>query len=218
MKRTLILLLTLCATSSAGNTGGKTNGSIYSPDGIDMVYVEDLCNSTQSFYIGKYEVTQAQYQAIMGTNPSKVKGNNNPVEQVSWNDAQEFVTKLNARTGRNYRLPTEAEWEYAAREGNKNSQYEYSGSDSIGAVAWFKDNSGGTTHPVGQKLPNALGIYDMSGNVWEWCQDCYDSRCLGRVLRGGGWYNDAASCRVSYRDIGASNARAYLGFRLVLPL
>jgi hypothetical protein len=208
--------------SSSGNTSSGVNGSVYNPDGIELVYVEGTGSgipATPGFYIGKYEITQAQYQAIMGVNPSAFKGSNHPVETVSWNDAQEFITKLKARTGRNYRLPTEAEWEYAAREGKNNSNYRYSGSDGIGAVAWYVDNSGNTTHPVGQKLPNALGIYDMSGNVWEWCQDCYDSSCSYRVSRGGGWHSDGSVCRVSYRGYGSpGNRLRNLGFRVACSL
>ena len=181
------------------------------------------------YYIGKYEVTQAQWRAVMGSNPSKWKGDNLPVDNVSWNDIQEFIKKLNAQTGKRFRLPTEAEWEYAARGGNKSEGYKYSGSDNIDDVAWYYDNSSIKTHPVGQKTPNELGIYDMTGNVWEWCQDWYGdysseaqtnptgpSSGSTRVLRGGGWYIVARYCRVSYR-IGStpgdrSNDR---GFRLV---
>jgi hypothetical protein len=208
-------------STSSGGDNNRRNGEAYSPDGIEMVYVEGTGSgilAVKGFYIGKYEVTQAQYQAIMGSNPSNFKGSNHPVEMVSWNDAQEFITKLNARTGRNYRLPTEAEWEYAAREGTKRSSYKYSGSDGIGAVAWYADNSGGQTHPVGQKIPNALGIYDMSGNVWEWCQDCYDSSCSLRVFRGGSWGSSAQRCRVAYRSSNSPGDRGNgLGFRVVLP-
>ncbi|GHT16357.1 hypothetical protein AGMMS4956_18600 [Bacteroidia bacterium] len=164
------------------------------------------------FSIGKYEVTQEQWEAVMGNNPSRFKGEDLPVEQVSWNDVQDFIRKLNAMTGKSYRLPTEAEWVKAA--GN----YEYSGSNNIDEVAWYDGNSGSTTHPVGQKLSNALGIYDMSGNVWEWCQDCYDSSCSNRVNRGGGWRTIARYCRVAYRDNSTPSSRDYyLGFRLVLP-
>ena len=182
-----------------------------------------------SYYIGKYEVTQAQWRAVMGSNPSCFTGDNLPVEQVSWNDIQEFITKLNQQTGKTFRLPTEAEWEYAARGGNKSKGYKYSGSNTIGDVAWYGNNSSNTTHPVGQKAPNELGIYDMSGNVWEWCQDWYGSysadsqtnptgpsRGSTRVLRGGSWGSNARNCRVSIRNIlnpdyGYDNN----GFRLV---
>ncbi|GHT70143.1 hypothetical protein FACS189452_10860 [Bacteroidia bacterium] len=200
--------------------GGKTDGAVYSPDGIEMVYVEGTGSgilAIQGFYIGKYEVTQSQYQAIVGTNPSEFKGANNPVEMVSWDDAQEFITKLNARTGRNYRLPTEAEWKYAAREGKKESRYNYSGSDDIGAVAWYSENIRRGTRPVGQKLPNALGLYDMTGNVWEWCQD-WCTEGSSRVARGGGWGSLKQDCGVIYRGCYTpGNRYNTMGIRLVLP-
>ena len=129
--------------------------------------------TVSDFYIVKYEVTQKEWRDIMGSNPSKWKGDNLPVEKVSWDDVQTFIKKLNAKTGLNYRLPTEAEWEYAARGGNKSNGYKYSGSNDIGSVAWYASNSGSKTHSVGQKKPNELGIYDMTGNVWEWCNDWY---------------------------------------------
>lgn len=182
------------------------------------------------YCIGKFEVTQELWQAVMGSNPSRFKGNNLPVERVSWKDVQKFITKLSQKTGANFRLPTEAEWEYAARGGNKSNGYKYSGSNSIGNVAWYTDNSGSETHQVGTKSPNELGIYDMSGNVWEWCQDWYDSYSSGsqtnptgpssglfRVLRGGSWYGNARNCRVSIRDYYSPGGRdCDFGFRLVL--
>ena len=167
-----------------------------------------------NFYIGKYQVTQAQWKAIMGNNPSYFKGNELPVEQVSWENVQEFIKKLNAKTGLKYRLPTEAEWEYAARGGKLSKGYKYSGSDNLDEVAWHDDNSGNKTHPVSQKKPNELGLFDMSGNVWEWCQDWYGSEYYKnspeinptgpatgsyRVNRGGSWIFDADRCRVSRR-------------------
>ena len=183
------------------------------------------------YYIGKYEVTQTQWKSVMGNNPSHWNGDNLPVESVSWNDVQEFISKLNAATGKKYRLPTEAEWEYAARGGRKSQGYKYSGSNDISSVAWCDEgNSGDKTHPVGQKQPNELGLYDMSGNVWEWCADWYGSYSSSsqtnptgpssgssRVLRGGSWYSDARNCRVSYRH--CSNPGSWsssIGFRLVL--
>ena len=185
--------------------------------------------TVSTFYMSKYEITQKQWVEIMGSNPSKFKGDNLPVEQVSWKDVQKFIRKLNAKTGKQYRLPTEAEWEYAARGGTKSKGYKYSGSNTLSNVAWYDDNSGNTTHPVGSKMPNELGLYDMSGNVWEWCGDWYGdygssfqtnptgaSSGSYRVLRGGGWGDDARYCRVSYRYGSHPGDRGGgIGFRLV---
>ena len=184
--------------------------------------------TVSSFYMGETEVTQRQWKAIMGSNPSHFTGDNRPVECVSWNDCQEFIQKLNQLTGRTFRLPTEAEWEYAARGGVHHSGYKYAGSNSVGGVAWYSDNSGSQTHDVKTKQPNALGLYDMSGNVWEWCSDWYRSYSSGaltdpqgpssgsyRVLRGGSWYHGAGYCRVSYRRSNRPDTRTYsFGFRL----
>ena len=186
--------------------------------------------SLSSFYIGKYEVTQALWKAVMGSNPSHWKGDNLPVENVSWNDCQTFLLKLNAMTGKTFRLPTEAEWEFAARGGNRSRGYQYSGSNVLSDVAWYYDNSGSKTHNVGTKAPNELGIYDMSGNVWEWCQDwkgSYSSSAQTnpkgpssgsyRVDRGGSWFNFAWSCRVACRYCHTPDYRYFdLGFRLAL--
>ena len=183
-----------------------------------------------SYYICKYEVTQALWQAVMGSNPSKFKGDNLPVEQVSWNDCQTFINRLNNYTGRNFRLPTEAEWEFAARGGNYSRHYKYSGSNYISDVAWYCDNSGNRTHPVGTKQANELGLYDMSGNVWEWCSDRYGSYSsysqsnptgatsgFGRVERGGNWCGLARYCCSSHRSYYApGNSFDDLGLRLVL--
>ena len=183
-----------------------------------------------SYYICKYEVTQALWRAVMGSNPSYFKGDNLPVEQVSWNDCQTFINRLNSYTGRNFRLPTEAEWEFAARGGNYSRHYKYSGSNYIGDVAWYTDNSGNRTHPVGTKQANELGLYDMSGNVYEWCSDwsgSYSSYSQSnptgaasgscRVLRGGCWYIVARYCRSSFRYDDAPGSGYYcLGLRLVL--
>jgi tetratricopeptide (TPR) repeat protein len=138
----------------------------------------------RSFAMGKYEVTQGQWHAVMGNNPSHHIncGDNCPVEQVNWNDAQAFIQKLNGKTGKQYRLPSEAEWEYACRTG---SGHEYCGSDNPDSVAWWAGSPDGWTHPVGRKQPNAFGLYDMIGNVWEWVEDCYKGDCAVRVLRGG---------------------------------
>ncbi|MGN1172699.1 MAG: formylglycine-generating enzyme family protein [Muribaculaceae bacterium] len=183
------------------------------------------------YYIGKYEVTQAQWKSIMGKNPSWFKGDNLPVEWVSWNDCQEFIRKLNQLTGKKFSLPTEAQWEYAAR-GGKSGGTKYSGSNNIGNVAWYYGNSGSKTHPVGEKSPNDLGLYDMSGNVSEWCQDWagdYSSYSQtnptghgsgsGRVFRGGSLGSYARACRVSNRSSSAPDRRFLnFGFRLCLSI
>jgi len=205
---------------------------------------------TNDYYIGKYEVTQALWQAVMGNNPSHFQRNslsaktdslwqalmgckfyvkNYPVETVSWNDCQEFISKLNSLTGRKFRLPTEAEWEYAARGGKKSKGYQYSGSSKVYDVAWYNTYE---IHPVGLKQANELGIYDMTGNVSEWCQDWYGpyssssqtnptgaSSGSQRVYRGGSRYDKARNCRLSCR-FGSSQDNSYrsdiLGFRLAL--
>ena len=185
---------------------------------------------TNDYYIGKYEVTQALWQAVMGNNPSNFKGDNLPVENVSWKDCQKFLSKLNNTTGKSFRLPTEAEWEYAARGGKKSRGYQYNGSNNLSDVAWYDDNSGKKTHAVGTKQPNELGIYDMSGNVWEWCQDRYGKYSSSsqvnptgansgsyRVLRGGSWCSSARVCRSSYRyGSTPGNRDGNLGLRLIL--
>lgn len=197
-----------------------------------------------SFYIGKYEITQKQWNSIVGAahNPSKNKGCENcPVENVSWNDANFFVQKLSILTNTIFRLPTEEEWEYAARGGNLSKGYKYSGSNNVDEVAWYFDNykkdkvgSLGTTHPVGTKQPNELGIHDMSGNVWEWCSNLYaeayersGSKVAGwpypgqkarmrNVLRGASWGGSPKGCRVSCRDFDFNSYKdEYGGFRIV---
>ena len=188
------------------------------------------------FALGKHEVTQAQWTALMGENPSDyISGDGAlPVETVSWNDAQEFVRRLSAKTGRRYRLPTEAEWEYAARAG---SDTLFSFGDSpvdLGRYAWFGQNSGGHIHPVGQKAPNAFGLHDMHGNVWEWVEDCYfptydgapgdgsavvsSGRCK-RNNRGGSWVNSAMNLRTTHRHMmGAGSRGTFVGFRIARSL
>jgi len=190
------------------------------------------------YYICKYEVTQGLWMAVMGSLPSELTpssphgyGDEYPVYYVSWNDiVNEFLPKLNQQAGKKYRLPTEAEWEYAARGGASSRGYKYSGSNYIGSVAWYRGNSGSKTHPVGGKSPNELGIYDMNGNVWEWTGDWYGSYTStaqtnptgpasgsNRVLRGGNWIHDTEYCRIAYRDSGAPDDSGNgVGFRLVL--
>lgn len=178
---------------------------------------------TQPFYLGKYPVTQAQWQAVMGSNPSYFSGKpNNPVERISWNDCREFIEKLNQMKQGTFRLPTEAEWEYACRAGTKVRFYW--GDDpnytQIEEYAWYDQNSNGQTQEVGQKRSNAFGLYDMSGNVWKWCQDWYgsynsntqvDPAGVGngqfRVLRGGGWGDGARYCRSAPRSWGDPGSR-----------
>ena len=248
------------ATSSAGTVYGetktfKTNNNLsFTVGGVsfEMVFVEggsfDMGATTEQgsdayddeypvhsvtldgYYIGKFEVTLELWEAVMGSKPSSNVGAQYPVENVTWEDCHEFISSLNSLTGRTFRLPTEAEWEYAARGGNKISHFKYSGSDNIGDVAWYSSNSGATIHSVGTKSPNELGIYDMSGNVSEWCSDWYGSYSAEaqtnpqgpssgsfRVFRGGSWFDGARNCRVSNRHNHVpSFSDGYLGLRLVL--
>ena len=191
-----------------------------------------------SYHIGETEVTQELWQAVMGENPSNFKGNKYPVEQVSWKDCEEFIKRLNKITGKHFRLPTEAEWEFAARGGNLSKGYQYSGSDNLDDVAWFHENSSDKgssspdygTHPVASKQPNELGLYDMSGNVSEWCSDWFEfyssiaqtnptgpSSGSSHVHRGGSCCGVARYCRVSYRFGGSLTIRLdFLGLRLAL--
>ena len=182
------------------------------------------------YYICKYEVSQQEWEAVMGKNPSSFQGHDLPVEQVSWEDCQVFIRRLNALTGLNFKLPTEAQWEYAARGGSKSRGYRYSGSNTLSEVGWYYENSGRKTHPVGQKQANELGLYDMSGNVSEWCSDWRGDYSditqkdpLGpssgsyRVCRGNCWLSAAEDCRVSFRAAGELNGCSFfLGLRLVL--
>ena len=244
---------------SGGNSQVNTNGNVFTVKGVSFKMIpveggtftmgatseqEDTYDAEKpthqvtlsSYYIGETEVTQALWTAVMGNNPSEFNGDNNPVEQVTWNYCQEFIEKLNSLTGKKFRLPTEAEWEYAARGGNKSKGYQYCGSNNLDDVAWYYDNSEEKTHPVRTKQPNELGIYDMSGNVWEWCQDWYDGsydsgsqtnpqgpssgsrRVPSRVIRGGSWFSNATKyCRSAYRADYVSGLRDFdLGLRLVL--
>lgn len=194
------------------------------PIKFDMIRVDGLCSS---FYIGETTVTQALWELVMANNPSTFKGPERPVETISWLECKEFIDKLNSMTGMNFRLPSDAEWDFAAKGGNKGIGYEFSGSNDIDEVAWYDKNacdgvdpnsSDYGTHNVKSKKPNELGIYDMSGNVWEWCEDLYDASDTLRVLRGGSWFNYARDCSVSNRnnfDL-PTNRNNFLGMRLVL--
>lgn len=202
--------------------------------GTDDPYNSDDCPAhsvtLSTFYMGETEVTQALWKAVMGNNPSSFKGDNLPVERVSWNDCQEFIRKLNQLTGKTFRLPTEAEWEYAAKGGKQSHGYEYAGSNSVGSVAWYEDNSGDKTHAVKGKSANELGLYDMSGNVYEWCSDWYDynyyskspsknpqgpSKGEARVTRGGCWF--LGYCGVYTRTSWETDKGDWIiGFRLAL--
>lgn len=184
-----------------------------------------VANVSNDYYIGKFEVTQALWQAVMGSNPAKNKGDNLPVEKVTWTECQDFIKKLNELTGKNFRLPTALEWVYAARGGSKSSGYKYSGSNKLSEVAWFDSNSKDKTHPVGTKMPNELGLYDMSGNVWEWYQDLgkstkKSSKSLhgaSRILCGGSWSDNAKYCTSLYLDEKPEGFYSiYTGMRLAL--
>jgi formylglycine-generating enzyme required for sulfatase activity len=187
---------------------------------------------SKPFYVGVTEVAQAQYQAVMGTNPSNFKGETNPVEMVSWTEATAFCKKLSEKSRHAVRLPTEAEWEYACRAGTATA-FSFGDSDgALGDYAWYISNSSNTTHPVGQKKPNAWGLYDMHGNVWEWCADWYGDYPKGavtdpqgaasgtyRVLRGGSWSHGAGDCRAARRYDGyPGTPRRSCGFRVVVSV
>jgi formylglycine-generating enzyme required for sulfatase activity len=222
-------MLTACSDGGGNNHGNGNNnieiqrvlveaGSFKTEDGTTVTLTED-------FYISKYPVTQAQYRVVMGNNPSWFSGDNKPVEGVSWYDAVSFCEAVGGF------LPTEAQWEFAARGGNNSNGYIYSGSNNLDEVGWYWSNSSSGTKDVGQKKPNELGIYDMSGNVWEWCSDWYGSypgtvtdptgpsSGSNRVIRGGSWGNSEEFCRVSDRshgDPGFCNSY-FLGFRAAFP-
>ena len=187
---------------------------------------------SKTFYMGKYEVTQSQWSEIMNNNPSEFKEDIRPVERVSWNDVQEFIQKLNNKEETNkYRLPTEAEWEYAARADTKSTYCFSSDIKTLSQYAWYRKNSEGKTHPIGQLKPNAWGLYDVHGNVHEWCQDWFDrnyysqspsnlplgpSSGLAKVLRGGDWGSEDWYCRCASRSLSSPDRRSNrLGFRLV---
>jgi formylglycine-generating enzyme required for sulfatase activity len=235
-----LFLLPMAAT--AENTG------VAQPTGLELVRVKGGCfqqGSSQGassekpqhevclhdYFIGKYEITQRDWQDVMGFNPTRHKacGEDCPVDSVSWSDAREFVSRLNAITGRSFRLPTEAEWEFACRERGKTTSY--CGSNAVETVAWQRLNSGNGPHPVGRKQPNSLGIFDMSGNVWEWVQDWNGkypstrqndpkgpSAGSSRVRRGGSWQYEPEKARAAWRSSGYADDRAMdIGFRLAHP-
>ena len=208
-------------------------GSPESELGRDDDEIQHQVTLTKGFYMQTTEVTQGQWQAVMGNNPSGFKGDNLPVETVSWNDAQEFIQKLNSKGEGTYRLPTEAEWEYAARA-SSTTKYACGDSEScLSDMAWYSENSGSTTHPVGQKQANAWGLYDMHGNVEEWVQDKYGYYSSGavsdpvsdpvgassrsnRVVRDGGWIVRARYCRSANRSGNVpSHSYGVLGFRVL---
>ena len=207
---------------------GEDNGEYDDESPAHEVNVKD-------FYMGKFQVTQNIWEWVMNNNPSGFKGELKPVDSVSWLDGKEFIQKLNDITGKAFRFPTEAEWEYAARGGLYRQGFIYSGSDKLSQVAWNKSNSNNETHEAGLLLPNELGLYDMSGNVWEWCEDDWHEnykgapvdgsawvnspeRGAGRVLRGGSYFDGAVYCRPAIRDRNSPDGRGGSnGFRLVLP-
>jgi len=190
---------------------------------------------TKPFYLGRYLVTQEQWEAVFGSNPSHFKGSKNPVDLVSWEDCQKFLEELNAKVGAQsgeFRLPTEAAWEYACRAGSTTPYCFDDDESNLGEYAWHNANSGNTTHPVGEKKPNAWGLFDMHGNVWEWCQDWYVSEYYSksladdptgpttgsdRVIRGGCWLDPARGCRSAVRtNLGPGLRSCLLGFRVAL--
>ncbi|MEZ4967803.1 MAG: SUMF1/EgtB/PvdO family nonheme iron enzyme [Saprospiraceae bacterium] len=239
---THILPILISGTNLSVGMAHVEGGEFYMGDEYGDLW--DWCRpahrvKVSDFYLSEHLVTQEAWAAVMGNNPSFYKGKQKPVEQVSWEDVQIFIKKLNEITGKYFRLPSEAEWEYAARGGPHKSPYRYAGSDKLKEVGWFASNSHGETKPVGLKAPNELGLYDMSGNVWEWCEDWYGGsdyyqECQrtgltedpagpksgsGRVHRGGGYFSDAWYCRVADRGNPApSHRHPHIGFRLALSL
>ncbi len=208
-------------------------GDTFGDGDSDEKPVHEVC--VDDFYLGKYEITQRQWEKVMGGNPSTFTGRDNPVDRVGWNDVQQFIERLNSQSNRKYRLPTEAEWEYAAKSGGKREKY--SGTSQEGELwdyVWYYGNSGASTHPVGQRKPNGLGLYDMSGNVWEWCADWYDAHYYQnspkynprgpgngelRVLRGGSWFRGPSFVRTACRLWSDPASRSInVGFRLSSPV
>jgi len=242
----LLVAMTGCASSVLADGPAKAVAPVVNSIGMRFVPISTgtftmgegktahKVTLTKAFELGQHEVTQEQYEKVTGKNPSKFEGPQNPVEQVSWNDAVEFCRKLSElpaekKAGYVYRLPTEAEWDYACRAGTTTA-YSFGDSESeLGDYAWYNKNSGDTTHPVGGKKPNPWGLYDMHGNVWEWCQDRHGSYPSGsvtdptgavsgsnRVLRGGCWGFNSGYCRSAHRDWFTPGLRNNdLGFRVL---
>jgi len=238
---------TITVITEDGGKTAKCMVTVIQPvEPVDMIWVEggtfmmgcsdDECNEWElpmhevtlsGFYISKYVVTLKEWIATMADSRSEFQGDNVPANLMRWSEVQEYISRLNAYTGKNYRLPTEAEWEYAARGGKKSEGYKYSGSNNISEVAWYK---GSILHPVGQKKPNELGLYDMSGNIFEWCSDYYSDYTSEskinptgpqtgsrRIVRGGAYYLDASFSRIPYRMSLPPDDIIFVGFRLVLP-
>ncbi|MDR1678429.1 MAG: formylglycine-generating enzyme family protein [Prevotellaceae bacterium] len=247
MKKTIVLIIALTSVLAyAQQSNNNLNiemvfveGGLFNRGCADTIGLGNGCDederfphrvSLSSYHIGKYQVTQAQWQAVMSNNPSHFKGDNLPVESVTWFEVQEFIQKLNALTGKNYRLPTEAEWEFAARGGVKSQGFEYSGSNTNSEVGWILENSGGRTHPVGEKPGNELGLHDMTGNVREWTNDWYaidyyahspeknpQGPAFGtaRVMKGGSYSSKRKGSRSANRNSNPPDARSvHNGFRL----
>ena len=227
-----MLLMTFVA--SIGVWGGvRWHEALKHPDDFPKEHPAHLVTLTQPFYMGKFSVTQEQYQAMTGATPSYFKGKANPVEQVSWDNAQAFCKKVTEQTKQAVRLPREAEWEFACRAGTTTTYHSGDAESDLARVAWYDVNSKNTTHPVGQKEANAFGLYDMHGNVWQWCQDCWDENYYSkspaenpqgpdqgalRVLRGGSCIGDHGLCRSAYRRRGGPGGRVIgWGFRVVVP-
>jgi formylglycine-generating enzyme required for sulfatase activity len=226
-----MLLMTFVA--AVGVWGGvRWNEALKHPDDFSSEHPAHPVTLTQAFYMGKFAVTQEQYQQVIGTNPSNFKGKDNPVEQISWDDTQAFCKKLSESTKQTVRLPTETEWEYACRAGTATTYHSGDAEADLDRVAWYYANSKSTTHPVDQKEANAFGLYDMHGNVWQWCQDWWDDGYYSkspaenpqgpahgarRVLRGGSWGNAPLDCRSARRDrIDPDGRDRIIGFRVVV--
>jgi formylglycine-generating enzyme required for sulfatase activity len=231
MKRLIITLFALSAAQAALPQNGTTQSFTANGISFDMVYVEggtyEMGEAGKSesvtvgnYLIGKTEVTQELWKAVMGKNPATVRGRgkDRPVESVSWNDCKAFIEKLNQLTGKKFRMPTEEEWEYAARGGNKSKGYKFSGGDVMGKIGWYSNNSETYTHTVATKAPNELGIFDMSGNVWEWCSDPYEGvEPLQYVIRGGGFSDTSQACWIWNRSKNDPNAKTDIcGLRLAM--